>query len=276
MRVSRKNPINQLIDIMAILRDPNAGCPWDVAQTFESVAPYTIEEAYEVADAVARKDMDDLKGELGDLLFQVVFHARMAQEEGAFDFDAVVEAVCDKMIRRHPHVFAKENIQNADDQVQTWDALKKAERQQRAQQQGRVPGLLDDIALGLPAMMRATKLQKRAARAGFDWDDSQAVLAKVKEELAELEETILNDEETARKREELGDLLFSCANLARFLELDPEDALLAANRKFERRFRGIEQSLEEQGRSLDDADIEEMETLWIAAKRTENTGSTEP
>lgn len=273
MSVTKTNPVEgpvkRLVDIMASLRDPNGGCPWDVAQNFETIAPYTIEEAYEVADAIARNDMADLKDELGDLLFQVVFHARMAEEQGAFDFNAVVEAVCNKMIHRHPHVFADARIDSADDQTRSWEQLKQAERQQRADREGRARGILDDVAQNLPAMMRAVKLQKRAARAGFDWDEPHAVIAKVREELDELEDAIKKNEGRARQREEMGDLLFSCANLARFVDVDPEDALLAANRKFERRFRFIETALRDQGRSLEDADLEEMESLWGLAKQAE-------
>lgn len=272
MSDSIKNPMDRLIDIMATLRDPQVGCPWDVAQSFESVAPYTIEEAYEVADAIARKDMEDLKDELGDLLFQVVFHARMAEEQGSFDFDAVVLAVYEKMIRRHPHVFGDTRINSADDQIRSWEKLKQTERKKRADRDGRAEGILDDVAQSLPAMMRAVKLQKRAARVGFDWNEPHSVIAKIREELEELEQTIINDESNARQREELGDLLFSCANLARFVQIDPEDALLAANRKFERRFRSIEHALKDQGRALEEASLEEMEALWNAAKLSESAG----
>ncbi len=272
MSDSIKNPMDRLIDIMATLRDPQVGCPWDVAQSFESVAPFTIEEAYEVADAIARKDMEDLKDELGDLLFQVVFHARMAEEQGSFDFDAVALAVCEKMIRRHPHVFGDTRINSADDQIRSWEKLKQTERKKRADRDGRAEGILDDVAQSLPAMMRAVKLQKRAARVGFDWNEPHSVIAKIREELEELEQTIINDESNARQREELGDLLFSCANLARFVQIDPEDALLAANRKFERRFRSIEHALKDQGRALEEASLEEMEALWNAAKLSESAG----
>ncbi|HTI65949.1 MAG TPA: nucleoside triphosphate pyrophosphohydrolase [Caulobacteraceae bacterium] len=257
-------PIQRLLDIMARLRDPDGGCPWDQVQTFATIAPYTVEEAYEVADAIERGDLADLKDELGDLLLQVVFHARIAEERGDFAFRDVVEAICDKMIRRHPHVFAGERYDSIAAQTESWETIKAAERAEKA----RGGGVLADVPPGLPALARAVKLTKRAGRVGFDWPDAAAVLDKMREEIAELEvEIAAGDRDKAR--EELGDLLFVCANLARKLDLDPEDALRAANAKFARRFRFIERALEGDGRGPADSTLEEMEGLWIEAKRVE-------
>jgi MazG family protein len=255
--------IDRLLAIMARLRDPQDGCPWDKEQTFATIAPYTIEEAYEVADAIERADLRDLKDELGDLLFQVVFHARIAEEAGDFRFNDVVDAICDKMIRRHPHVFAGESYESVEAQTASWEAIKAEERKAKA-----AGGVLDDVPPGLPALARAVKLTKRAGRVGFDWPDAAAVLEKMHEEVAELEvEIAAGDKDKAR--EELGDLLFVCANLARKLDLDPEDALRAANAKFTRRFRHIEASLAAGGRGPKDSTLEEMEGLWVEAKRAE-------
>ncbi|GER07117.1 nucleoside triphosphate pyrophosphohydrolase [Iodidimonas muriae] len=260
--------IERLLEIMSRLRAPEGGCPWDIAQNFETVAPYTIEEAYEVADAIARKDMDDLCDELGDLLFQVVFHAQMGKERGAFDFSKVVAAICDKMERRHPHVFGDATVADADAQVRAWEEQKAKERAARAQSEGRTPSALEGVARGLPALMRAVKLQKRAARVGFDWDNPKDVIAKIREELDEVEEVLEKKEAPERRLEEMGDLLFSCANLARFIKSDPEDALVAANAKFERRFKYIEDSLAAKGRNIIGAGLAEMEALWVQAKST--------
>ncbi len=266
MSEASSDPVRSLVGVMARLRDPERGCPWDVAQTFASIAPYTVEEAYEVVDAIERGDLDDLRDELGDLLLQVVFHARMAQEQGAFDFDDVAQAIVDKMVRRHPHVFAAEGGGH-DDPNTGWEAIKAAER--AAKGPGRA-GVLDDVPTSLPAMLRAVKLTRRAARVGFDWPDLAPVLAKVREELAELEAEIdAGDQARARAREELGDLLFVMANLARKLEIDPEDALRAANAKFIRRFRFIEAALAADGRSPEQSDLAEMDRLWDAAKVAE-------
>lgn len=247
---------------MARLRDPVTGCPWDVAQDFATIAPYTIEEAYEVADAIDRQAWDELKGELGDLLFQSVFHARMAEEAGLFDLDDVATAIADKMIARHPHVFGDEsNAKSADQQVSDWEKLKAAERAAKAK-----GGVLDDVALGLPALTRAEKLQKRAARVGFDWPDIAMVIDKIAEEareLAEARDTLPQD----KIAEEMGDLLFVMANLARHLKVDPEDALRRANAKFTRRFAFIEAELAKRGKRPDDSDLAEMDTLWDSAKR---------
>jgi ATP diphosphatase len=256
------DPMPRLRAIMARLRDPVHGCPWDVEQTFASIAPYTIEEAYEVADAIERGDMEELKGELGDLLFQSVFHAQMAEDEGLFDFDDVARGIGDKMIARHPHVFGDEsNAKSADQQVADWESVKAAERAAKAR-----GGVLDDVALGLPALMRAEKLQKRAARVGFDWPEIGQVIDKIAEEsreLAEARETLPHD----KVAEEMGDLLFVMANLARHLKVDPEVALRAANAKFVRRFQYIEQELAKGGTAPADSTLEEMDGLWNAAKR---------
>ncbi len=259
-------PIERLIAIMARLRDPVGGCPWDIEQSFATVAPYTVEEAYEVADAIERNDLTDLRDELGDLLFQVVFHARMAQEQGAFDFDGVVDAVCDKMIRRHPHVFGEHSYADIAEQTEGWEAIKAGERQ--AKGKGEVGSVLDDVPVGLPGLLRAAKLTKRAARVGFEWPDAAAILKKLHEELGELEAEIEAGDQ-AKAREELGDLLFVCANLARKLEVDPEDALRSANAKFVRRFQFIEQALAGAGRTPTDATLPEMEGLWDQAKAAE-------
>ena len=260
--LSRLPPLERLRAIMARLRDPVTGCPWDVAQDFATIAPYTIEEAYEVADAIERQAWDELKGELGDLLFQSVFHARMAEEAGLFDLDDVATAIADKMIARHPHVFGDEsNAKSADQQVADWESVKAAERAAKAK-----GGVLDDVALGLPALMRAEKLQKRAARVGFDWPDIAMVIDKIAEEARELAEaraTLPQD----KIAEEMGDLLFVMANLARHLKVDPEDALRRANTKFTRRFAFIEAELTKQSKRPDESDLAEMDALWDSAKR---------
>jgi ATP diphosphatase len=255
------DPMPRLRAIMARLRDPVHGCPWDVEQTFASIAPYTIEEAYEVADAIERGSMEELRGELGDLLFQSVFHAQMAEDAGHFDFDDVARSIGDKMIARHPHVFGDEsNAKSADQQVADWETVKAAER--AAKDAG---GVLDDVALGLPALMRAEKLQKRAARVGFDWPEIGAVIDKIAEEARELAEA--RDTLPAEKiAEEMGDLLFVMANLARHLKVDPETALRGANAKFVRRFTYIERELSRRGKAPTDSSLEEMDALWDAAK----------
>lgn len=261
-------PIDRLIAIMARLRDREHGCPWDVEQTFASIAPYTVEEAYEVADAIERGDLADLKDELGDLLLQVVFHARMAQEQGVFDFDDVACAINDKMVRRHPHVFGTETYGSLAEQKKGWDALKAAERAQRNGQKGRAASLLDDVPVGLPALSRAVKLSKRAAGVGFVWPSAKEVLDKLHEEVEELEaEIAAGDIEKARQ--EMGDVLFVVANLARTLDVDPEDALRATNAKFGRRFRHIEARLAERGKTPEQSDLEEMDGLWDEAKAGE-------
>jgi len=255
--------IQELLAVMAALRDPSGGCPWDREQDFASIAPYTIEEAYEVADAIARGDLDDLRDELGDLLFQVVFHARMAEEAGAFAFNDVVKAIVEKMIRRHPHVFADEEVADAEAQTQAWEQLKAKERKAKSQH-----SLLDGVALGLPALNRAQKLQKRAARAGFDWPAIDGVLEKIHEELDEVKAEIEKGDEKALAAE-IGDLLFACVNLARYAGIDAEGALRGTNEKFERRFRYVEQSLLEQGKTMEESALEEMDALWNEAKGKE-------
>lgn len=286
--------IADLLKIMARLRTPGVGCPWDLEQDFSSIAPYTIEEAYEVADAIQRGDLDDLKDELGDLLLQVVFHSRMAEEAGSFGFPDVVHAITAKMIRRHPHVFADLHAADALEVKKRWDEIKAQEKAERAARRvgsgirdddpgllgpgllgpGLLgPGLLEDVPVALPALSRAVKLQKRAGKVGFDWNDPRAVLAKIREEVDEFEAELVDAPHDAERLEdELGDLLFAVANLARHVSVDPETALQGTNAKFVRRFRHIEAGLAARGRALQDATLEEMETLWTAAKRLEAPG----
>ena len=262
-----RNPrdIASLLDIMRTLRNPNGGCPWDVEQTFATIAPYTIEEAYEVAGAIEEENWDSLKDELGDLLFQVVFQARMAEERGLFDFGDVVAAVTDKMVRRHPHVFSDmAGIDSAEAQVNAWDQHKARERAAKPH-----ASLLDDVPRALPALTRALKLQKRAASVGFDWDSAPRVVEKLAEEAQEIVVAKESGADQAEIEEEVGDLLFVVANLARHLKVQPEDALRAANEKFSRRFRFIEQSLRAEGKSTAAATLDEMEALWQAAKACE-------
>lgn len=260
---------DDLLRIMAKLRDPDGGCPWDVEQDFASIAPYTIEEAYEVADAIEQSDMESLKGELGDLLLQVVFHAQMASEAGHFKYADVVNAVSEKMVVRHPHVFGDASIEDADAQTKAWEDQKAAERAAKAAASGRDVSVLDDVARGLPALMRVEKLQKRAARIGFDWPTVEPVFDKVREELDEVSVEIDRGSDPARLEDELGDLLFTCVNLARKLGADPETALRRTNAKFERRFRDVETFAAEDGKSLSDLDIKALEALWVRAKELE-------
>jgi tetrapyrrole methylase family protein/MazG family protein/ATP diphosphatase len=257
--------IERLKAVMARLRDPNGGCPWDVEQTFASIAPYTVEEAYEVADAIQRGDLKDLKEELGDLLFQVIFHARMAEEQQLFDFDAVADAIAHKLIRRHPHVFGDVGHRTADEQTAAWEEIKAQERKGKEKH-----GVLDDVPVGLPALTRAVKLTRRAGRVGFDWPTTDEVVAKLHEELDELRAEIAAGDQ-ARVREEMGDLLFVVANLARKLDVEPEDALREANAKFIRRFHHIEARLAETGRKPTDSDLEEMDALWNEARRADKS-----
>ncbi len=261
--------IRALLRIMAQLRDPEAGCPWDVEQSFASIAPYTIEEAYEVADAIQSGDLEGLKDELGDLLLQVVFHARMAEEQGLFGFRDVVISICEKMTRRHPHVFGDAGIEDEAAQRIAWEKHKEEERKVRATHQDEVLSALHGVSVALPGLTRAVKLQKRAARVGFDWGDALPVFAKVREELEELEAVMEEGEGQERAEEELGDLLFVCANLARHFKVDPESALRHANAKFERRFQYVETALRAGGRSLSDADLAEMDRLWEECKAGE-------
>ena len=260
--------IARLIEIMAALRTPGTGCPWDLEQDFGTIAPYTIEEAYEVADAIARGNLEDLRDELGDLLLQVVFHARMAQEQGAFDFGGVVDAVTTKMIRRHPHIFADADGKTATAVKGMWEEIKAAERAAKPGE-AKPKSALDGVPLALPALTRALKLQDKAGRVGFDWNDPRAVLAKIREEADEIEaELDAADNVAARKKAaaEVGDLLFAVVNLARHLDADPENILRATNLKFERRFQSIERALATQGKSPKDATLAEMDALWDAAK----------
>ncbi len=256
---------DRLLDIMARLRDPDGGCPWDLEQTFATIAPHTIEEAYEVADAIERGDMPHLKNELGDLMLQVVFHARMAEEHGHFTYEDVVGAICEKMLRRHPHVFASATIATADAQTRAWEDQKAEERRRDAARDGRVPRALDGVTPGLPALTRALKLQRRAARVGFDWDDERDVLNKIVEEIDEFRDE-LNGGDRARMTDELGDILFALVNLARRLDIDPESALRHGNTKFETRFRAIEDRLRADGRRPEDSSLEEMDALWREVK----------
>jgi len=253
--------IEKLLEIMAKLRNPAGGCPWDLEQDFSSIAPYTVEEAYEVADAIAREDLDGLRDELGDLLFQVAFHARMAEEQGAFDFEAVARGICDKMIRRHPHVFgtAEERAKGAEKGA--WHRIKAAERSDRDAHSS----ALDGVAQALPALKRAEKLGKRAASVGFDWPDPAGPRHKLDEELGELDEAC-EAGDAEHTFEELGDLLLAVTNLARHLGIDPEQALVAANRKFERRFRSVEQAITASGENMQDLDIAALESHWQATK----------
>ena len=254
----------RLLEIMRALRDPVTGCPWDIEQDFATIAPYTIEEAYEVADAIERADWDDLRGELGDLLFQAVFHAQIASDRNLFDFNDIANDIADKMVSRHPHVFGPESRdKSAEQQTRDWETVKAAERAARD-----LSGVLDGVAVGLPALLRAVKLQKRAARVGFDWPDTGQVLDKLVEEAAELTEAA-DSLGPDKVEEELGDLLFVMANLARHMGVEPEAALRAANAKFERRFARIESLLAESGKIPQDSDLAEMDALWNRAKAEE-------
>lgn len=251
----------RLLEIMRRLRDPETGCPWDIEQDFATIAPYTIEEAYEVADAIEREAWDELKGELGDLLFQSVFHAQMATERGLFTFDEVADTMSDKMLARHPHVFGDENRdKSAEQQTRDWEAVKAAERAGKAQQ-----GTLDGVALGLPALLRAVKLQNRAARVGFDWPDVSQVVDKIVEEAGELAEA-RDKLSQVEIEEEFGDMLFVIANLARHLKIEPEAALRATNAKFVRRFEGVEAKLKARGKTPQESDLAEMDALWDEVK----------
>ncbi|ABI78809.1 MazG family protein [Hyphomonas neptunium ATCC 15444] len=256
-----------LIDIMARLRTPQTGCPWDLEQTFATIAPYTIEESYEVADAIERGDMGDLREELGDLLFQVIFHSRMAEEAGAFALADVVHAINTKMIRRHPHVFEAADGRDADGQTVAWEEMKAAERAAKGKTAA-APSALDGVALSLPALLRAEKLQKRAARTGFDWTEAAHIFDKLEEETAEVKEAIASGDADAIE-DEIGDLLFVAANLARRLSVDPEQALRRANGKFERRFRAMETAAADAGVAFASLSLDEQEAYWQAVKKAE-------
>ncbi len=264
-----ESSILSLIDVMARLRDPETGCPWDREQTFDTIAPYTIEEAYEVADAIASGDRTALKDELGDLLFQVVYYAQMSREEGGFDFDAIATHEAEKMIRRHPHVFGDPDISDAAAQTRAWESHKAAERAEKAKTKG-PESVLDGVAMALPALIRAEKLTKRAACVGFDWPSIDEVFDKIDEELAEAREEVENDAPRARMEDEIGDLLFAVANLARKLGIDPETALRGTNDKFTRRFHHIEAELRARGKTPAQSDLAEMDALWNEAKEKEN------
>ncbi len=260
----KKHSVERLINIMAQLRDPETGCPWDLKQTYRTIVPYTIEETYEVADAIEREDYDDLKQELGDLLFQVVFYCRLAEEEQRFSFDDVVEAVSDKLTQRHPHVFGDARFENDEELHRAWEAQKHKERQEK----NTGASLLDDVPKFFPALKRAQKLQKRAAKQGFDWPDIHGVWLKVDEELTELKEELNKPEPSTESIEdEFGDVLFSMVNLARFLKLDSESALRRASNKFESRFRDMEKLMAEEGVKLSELTIEQMEAYWQKAKQ---------
>lgn len=264
--------ISRLIEIMTALRDPQTGCPWDVEQDFASIAPYTIEEAYEVADAIERGDLSDLRDELGDLLLQVVFHSRMAEEQGAFAFGDVVEAITKKMIRRHPHVFGPDAVRGAKLAKGMWEKIKAEERvEKKAEREARgitaaEHGYLDDVPVGHAALTRALKLQERAAKIGFDWKEPGPILDKISEEVDELR-VALDAGETAAIKDEFGDVLFALVNLGRHLGIDAEDALRGTNDKFRKRFHHVERALNANGSSLDAATLDEMEDHWQAAKR---------
>lgn len=256
----------RLLEIMARLRDPETGCPWDIEQDFKSIAPYTIEEAYEVAEAIEQGDMNELEGELGDLLLQVIYYTQMGQEDGHFDFDSVTKKIADKMIHRHPHVFGTESCdKSAAQQVADWEQIKAAERAAKGVRQA---GTLDGVAINLPALTRAVKLQKRAARVGFDWPSALEVLDKINEECAELVEARIKLSHI-EQIEEFGDLMFVMANLARHLDIDPEEALRKASTKFTRRFKGVEAKLADLGKTPQQSDLDEMDALWDAVKRDE-------
>jgi nucleoside triphosphate diphosphatase len=260
--------MQKLIEIMERLRDPESGCPWDREQTFASISRHTIEEAYEVADAIQRGAMDELQDELGDLLFQVVFYTQMAREESLFDFNDVVNSICNKMIRRHPHVFADEKIENAAEQSQAWERHKAEERRRKAEA-GEAASQLDGVAHSMPALIRSGKLQKRAGDVGFDWPDIQGPIAKVKEELDEVTAELGVPDNQQRLESEIGDLLFACVNLARHASIDPESALRQANASFERRYRLMESMLAVDGSRMEELDLEAMELLWSRAKAGE-------
>ncbi|MBD9455213.1 nucleoside triphosphate pyrophosphohydrolase [Rhizobium sp. RHZ02] len=267
--------ISRLIEIMAALRNPATGCPWDIVQTFETIKPYTIEEAYEVSDAIERNDMDDLCEELGDLLLQVVFHARMAEEAGEFSFGDVVEAITRKMIRRHPHVFARSDADTPDAVKKQWDDIKQAEKRERAERRAKrgvsedfKAGFLGSVQRSFPALTEALKLQERAAKVGFDWSTPEPILDKIEEEIGELR-VALAEGDQAKVSDELGDLIFAVVNIGRHVKADPEDSLRGTNTKFRRRFIHIEAVLDAEGETLDAASLERMEEIWQAAKAIE-------
>ncbi len=253
-----------LLAIMAQLREPQNGCPWDIAQDFSTIAPYTLEEAYEVADAIERQQWQELPGELGDLLFQVVFHAQMGQEAQLFDFNTVVDSICHKMIRRHPHVFSDQSFSTEEEVLANWEEEKQKERREQGNQDS---SILDAVTLGLPALKRAVKLQKKAAKVGFDWPEAEPIFDKIQEEIEEVREELAAESLNPQAlQEEIGDLLFAVVNLARHYRVDPEQALRGANQKFCKRFHYIEQKLQSQGETLEGASLSQMDDLWNEAK----------
>lgn len=258
----------RLLTVMARLRDPNGGCPWDLEQTHGSLAPYVLEEAYEVVEAIERGDAASLKEELGDLLLQVVFHAQLAKESGAFDFDAIAATIADKLVERHPHVFGEREAGSTEDVLRNWEANKEAKRAKAAEASGTTPSILDGISTALPSSTRSLKLQQRAARVGFDWPDLKDVLVSLRSELDELESEIRERNKDAME-DELGDVYFAVVNLARHLEIDPDTALRRTNRKFERRFRAIEERLAQQGRTVKNSNLEEMDRIWNEVRAAE-------
>ncbi|NVK17965.1 MAG: nucleoside triphosphate pyrophosphohydrolase [Methylocystaceae bacterium] len=263
--------ITRLLAIMEKLRDPDTGCPWDIEQTFATIAPHTIEEAYEVADAIEHEDWPHLREELGDLLLQVVFHAQMAKDQNMFDFNDVANGIVEKMLKRHPHVFGNDVIETADAQTIAWEAQKEAERKEKAAEKGEEPpSALDGVAGGLPSLTRALKLQKRAVRVGFDWPDVNGVLDKVREELEEVEEEVREANiSQERIKDEIGDLLFTVVNLARWADVDPDSALRSCNVKFERRFKAMENGVRASGKEMQEATLEEMQGHWQTVKESE-------
>ncbi len=261
--------MSELLEVMARLRDPENGCPWDKQQTFKSILPYTLEEVYEVADAIDQNDMASLREELGDLLFQIVFYAQMAKEAGEFEFADVAAEISDKLIQRHPHVFSNTEIESAEAQTQAWEKHKESERQARAAEQNRKPSVLDNVPLALPGLMRSIKLQRRAARLGFDWPNVEAVLEKIEEELAEVREVLAEGGDAEKLTYEIGDLLFACTNLARHANVDPEVAMRGINHRFELRFRRVEELAAQQNQQLSEMSLEEMDKLWDQAKAEE-------
>lgn len=261
--------LDKLLDVMARLRDPKTGCPWDLEQNFQTIAPYTLEETYEVVEAIEKNDPQAMKDELGDLLFQIVFHAQMGREAGLFTFDEIAEHVADKMIERHPHVFGDRDANTAQAVLTNWESDKAAKREAAAKAEGRSLSVLDGVTSSLPAATHAVKLQNRAARVGFDWTDAKDILAKIREETDELEVEINAKAGKDAVEDELGDLFFALVNLARRLEVDPETALRRTNRKFERRFREIETRLAAQGRNIANASLDEMERIWVEVKNEE-------
>ena len=262
--------IQQLIEIMRALRDPKSGCPWDLEQDFQSLIPYTIEEAYEVADAIERNNLDDIKSELGDLLFQIVFYSQLATEQQAFDFAEVAQGINDKLTRRHPHVFADAKVNNAEEQTKEWEKLKQQERKAKAGTNTSILSHLDDVSRTLPSLMRAEKIQKRAAREGFDWPDIKGVMAKVYEELDEVQQELDADvQDKANLEDEIGDLFFSCINLSRHAGVDAEQSLRKANLKFERRFRTLEKIANSKNLQINEMTTDELEDLWQEVKAQE-------